>query len=113
MNVIKYPLSTEKSIRLMESENKLVFIVERKARKGDIKEELEKIFKVKVKHINTLITPEGKKKAYIFITNDINLGEFENFGIDCFVNTACPRMDLVPEGNLINLGKLEKLLNSA
>ncbi|MBU0666264.1 MAG: 50S ribosomal protein L23 [Nanoarchaeota archaeon] len=65
MNIIKYPLSTEKSIRLMESENKLIFIVERKVTKRDIKEALETKFKVKVQKINTLITPSGKKKAYV------------------------------------------------
>ena len=31
--IIKHPLSTEKGIRLMESENKLLFIVDRKATK--------------------------------------------------------------------------------
>jgi len=31
--VIKYPLATEKSIRLMESENKLIFVVDRRATK--------------------------------------------------------------------------------
>ncbi len=63
--VIKYPLSTEKSIRLMESENKLVFVVDRKANKKDIKEAIETMFKVKVKSVNTLIDPEGNKKAYV------------------------------------------------
>ena len=70
MNSIKYPLSTEKSIRLMESENKLVFIVDRKASKTQIKDDLEKLFKVKIKHINPLITPEGKKKAYVKFSDE-------------------------------------------
>jgi len=35
--VIKYPLSTEKSIRLMESDNKLVFVVSKKASKAQIR----------------------------------------------------------------------------
>ena len=34
--VIKHPLSTEKSIRLMEAENKLIFVVDKKATKQDI-----------------------------------------------------------------------------
>lgn len=70
MKAIKYPLSTEKSIRLMESENKLVFIVERKSTKKDIKEDMEKTFKVKIKSVNTLITPEGTKKAYIKFSDE-------------------------------------------
>jgi len=63
--VIRYPLSTEKSIRLMEAENKLVFIVERTAKKREIKAAIEKTFQVKVVKVNTEITPKGTKKAYI------------------------------------------------
>lgn len=63
--VIKHPLSTEKSIRLMESENKLVFVVDMRARKPEIKEAIEKTFKVKVEKVTTLITPKGKKRAYV------------------------------------------------
>ena len=62
---IKYPLSTEKAIRLMESENKLLFVVDRKATKKDVKEAVEKMFKAKVDKVNTLIGPDGKKRAYI------------------------------------------------
>lgn len=63
--VIKYPLSTEKSIRLMESENKLVFVVDRRAEKKEIKEAIEKMFKVKVDKVNTHIISNGQKRAYI------------------------------------------------
>lgn len=62
---IKYPLSTEKAIRLMEKENILLFIVDRKATKKDVKEAIEKMFKAKVDKVNTLITTDGKKKAYV------------------------------------------------
>ena len=63
--VIKCPLSTEKSIRLMESENKLIFLVDRRAKKQDIKEAIEEMFKSKVINVNTFITRDGKKKAYV------------------------------------------------
>ncbi len=53
-----------------------------------------------------------EKKSYIFISNNIDISEFENFGIDFWVNTACPRMDL-NEAPLINLDKLEKLIDSS
>ena len=47
------------------------------------------------------------KEAYIFATNTFNVDEFENFNdIDCWVNTACPRI----EGkNIINLEDLPTL----
>ena len=63
--IIKHPLSTEKSIRLMESENKLVFVVNKKSTKKDIKKAIEDMFKVKVENINTFVSPEGEKRAYV------------------------------------------------
>ena len=62
--IIKYPLTTEKSIRLMESENKLVFVVDKKAKKLQIKTAIEDMFKVKVMKVNTYIR-QGEKRAYI------------------------------------------------
>ena len=54
----------------MESENKLVFIVDLKAEKIDVKKAAEKLFNVKVEKINTLITPTGKKKAFIKLNQE-------------------------------------------
>ena len=63
-NVIKFPLSTEKSIRLMEAENKLVFIVDIAATKSEIKKAVEAMFKVKVDKVNTSIL-KSQKRAYV------------------------------------------------
>jgi len=63
--IIKYPLSTEKSIRLMESENKLIFAVDMKATKIEIKAAVQEMFKAKVVKVNTFITPKGEKRAYV------------------------------------------------
>ena len=63
--IIKHPVATEKAIRLIDQENKLVFLVDRKATKSSIKSELERLFKVKVTKVNTLIGPDGHKKAYV------------------------------------------------
>ena len=68
--IIKSPLSTEKAIRLMESENKLLFVVEKKATKADIKEELERLFKVKVKKVNTHVGPDAQKRAYVTFSEE-------------------------------------------
>ena len=64
-SIIKYPLSTEKSLRLMESENKLIFVVDKKASKQEIKKAIEEIFKAKVIKVNTLINQDGIKRAYV------------------------------------------------
>ena len=63
--IIKKPLITEKTFDLIEKENKLVFIVDRRANKNQIKRAIEKIHNVKVLKINTLITSKGEKKAFI------------------------------------------------
>ncbi len=68
--MIKYPLSTEKSIRAMEAENKLAFIVERKSKKAEIRKHLEELFKAKIVKLNTVTTPDGKKKAYATFSAD-------------------------------------------
>ena len=70
MKVLLYPITTEKAVKLLETENKLTFIVDLKASKKEIKDEIEKTFNVKVLKINTLITPKGKKKAYIKLAKD-------------------------------------------
>ncbi len=70
LKIIKYPLSTEKSIRIMESENRLIFVVDLKSSKKDIKNAIEEFFKVKVIKVNTLITPKGQKRAYVKFSDE-------------------------------------------
>ena len=44
------------------------------------------------------------KQSYLFITNNIDPLEFENFGLNCWINTACPRMDFnLPILNIADL----------
>jgi large subunit ribosomal protein L23 len=64
MKVLLQPITTEKAVRLIEIENKIVFIVDNRAKKQDIKKEMEKEFKVKVERINLHIQ-KNKKIAYI------------------------------------------------
>jgi large subunit ribosomal protein L23 len=51
--VIKGPLITEKSTRNREQINQYAFIVDRRANKAEIKEAIEKLFKVKVAEVHT------------------------------------------------------------
>lgn len=68
--ILKHPLATEKAVRLMNSENKLTFMVELKASKTEIKKAFEEMFKVKVLKVTTIITPKGKKKAYVKLSQE-------------------------------------------
>jgi large subunit ribosomal protein L23 len=63
--IIQYPYVTEKTVGLIEKENKIVFVVSRNADKKQIKEAVEKLFDVKVDKINTLIDMKGRKKAFV------------------------------------------------
>ncbi|MDD3175017.1 MAG: 50S ribosomal protein L23 [Candidatus Nanoarchaeia archaeon] len=68
--MIKTVLATEKATRLMESENKLVFVVDKKATKKEIKKEIEEMFNVKIEHVNTMIGSDAKKKAYVTFSDN-------------------------------------------
>jgi len=62
--LIKYFYLTEKAVSLLDK-NIITVIVDIRARKPDIKREIEKLFNVEVEKVNTLITPKGEKKAYV------------------------------------------------
>ena len=68
--VIINPLMTEKVVRLMETENKLLFRVNIKATKSDIKKAIEEMFKVKVQKVSTLCTSKGEKRAYVKLAQE-------------------------------------------
>jgi ribosomal protein uL23 len=70
MSIIKYPLSTEKAIRLMESNNTLVFAVDKSATKKEIKNEIEELYDVKIKTVNVATGTKNQKKAYIKFSED-------------------------------------------
>lgn len=62
LNLVKKPVITEKSTRLSESDQ-VVFVVDSKATKPQIKQAIEALFNVKVKAVNTLIL-KGKRKIF-------------------------------------------------
>ena len=68
--IIINPLTTEKAVKLMETENKLLFNVALRAKKSEIKKAIEEMFKVKVEKVSTFHTPKGQKRAYIKLTNE-------------------------------------------
>ncbi|WFD35695.1 60S ribosomal protein L25 [Malassezia cuniculi] len=65
-----FPLNTESAMKKIEEINTLVFIVDRRANKHQIKQALKKVYDVDAAKINTLIRPDGKKKAFIRLTPD-------------------------------------------
>jgi large subunit ribosomal protein L23 len=62
--VILKPVTSEKAVKLIDLDNTLLFEVERRESKDDIKKEVEKTFNVKVEKVRTL-TRKNKKFAYV------------------------------------------------
>ena len=73
--IIRYPVMTEVTSLILESENKLVFMVSKKATKRDIKRAVEELYEVDVAAVNSTITPEGEKKAFVKLTPDFNAAD--------------------------------------
>ncbi len=66
--ILKAPISTEKAVRIINEENKLAFYVDRRANKKEIKRAVEEALDVKVERVWTIITIDGRKKAYVKLT---------------------------------------------
>lgn len=88
--IVRRPLITEKGMRYNEQQNTVVFQVDSRANKLQIKQALEALFQVKVLHVNTLNmqgkkkrvrTREGKrpdwKKAYVTLREGDSITFFE------------------------------------
>jgi large subunit ribosomal protein L23 len=56
---------TESASLMVEKDNKLIFVVNLKAGKSDVKRAVEQLYEVKVDRITVLITPQGEKKAFV------------------------------------------------
>ncbi len=69
-SILLYPLLTEKAIGKIETENKIIFIVNRKSSKRQIKWAAERALSVKVDNVNTLIDRKGRKKAWIKLAKE-------------------------------------------
>jgi large subunit ribosomal protein L23 len=69
-SVILYPLMTESASLMVEKENKLVFVVDLKAGKIDVRKAVEQLYEVKVECVNIQITPNGEKKAFVKLHPD-------------------------------------------
>jgi large subunit ribosomal protein L23 len=63
--VILHPLISEDAITLIEAENKITFVVNINADKNDIKRAVRELYDVNVAEVNTCITSDGRKKAYV------------------------------------------------
>merc|ERR1711990_290003 len=74
----KYPRTTESAMKKIEENNTLVFIVDVRASKVQIKEAIKKMYDIDTQKINSLIRPDGQKKAYVRLTQDYDALDVAN-----------------------------------
>ncbi len=73
--ILQSPLLTEKAIAKIETENKLVFLVNRKSTKNQIRWAVEKAFSVKIIDVQTIIDRKGRKKAWVKLAKEFSASE--------------------------------------
>uniref|UniRef100_G1TEW2 Large ribosomal subunit protein uL23 n=1 Tax=Oryctolagus cuniculus TaxID=9986 RepID=G1TEW2_RABIT len=76
--IIEFPLTTELAMKKTEDNNTLVFIVDVKANKHQIKQAVKKLYDIDVAKVNTLIRPDGEKKAYVRLAPDYDALDVAN-----------------------------------
>jgi large subunit ribosomal protein L23Ae len=76
--IVVSPLTTEAAMKKIEDINTLAFVCDVLATKKQIKDSVESLYDVKVQSVNTLIRPDGKKKAYVRLTKDFDALDVAN-----------------------------------
>ncbi|KAF2350343.1 Ribosomal protein L25/L23 [Trinorchestia longiramus] len=77
-SIIKYPLTTEAAMKKIEEHNTLVFITDINANKHQIKMAVKKLYEINTDKVNTLIRPDGLKKAYVKLASDYDALDVAN-----------------------------------
>merc|ERR1712185_65302 len=77
-SILKYPLTTESAMKKIEDNNTLVFIVDTRANKRQITEAVRRMYEIKTAKVNTLVRPDGSKKAYVRLTTDYDALDVAN-----------------------------------
>ncbi|OXB70775.1 UNVERIFIED_CONTAM: hypothetical protein H355_014598 [Colinus virginianus] len=76
--LIRHPLTTESAMKRTEETNTLVFIVHPRSNKRQIKQAVKQLYDVDAMRVNTLIRPDGTKKAYVRLTPDYDALDVAN-----------------------------------
>ena len=78
-SIIKFPLTTESAMKKIEDNNTLVFIVDKRANKRQIRDAVKSMYDpIQCLKVNTLIRPDGQKKAYVRLTQDFDALDVAN-----------------------------------
>merc|ERR1712066_606780 len=77
-SIIKCPLTTESAMKKIEEINTLVFLCATNAPKPLIRRAVQELYDVKCFKVNTLIRPDGQKKAFVRLTQDYDALDVAN-----------------------------------
>ena len=69
-SIIIKPHVTEKTMNLIDLNNEITFVVDRRANKKQIKHAFEELYEEKVARVNTHITTKGVKVEYIQLVEE-------------------------------------------
>jgi len=94
-------LKTQRKTALLKflSANKIGILVSTKPGQQNLKKAISIKKQLLKKH----------KQPYIFISNNIDINQFENFQIDSWINTACPGL-AYDNPSIINIDELPKII---
>ena len=76
--ILRYPLTSENCMKMVEENNTLTFIVDTRANKRQIADAVRRMYEIKTAKVNTLIRPNGTKKAYVRLTSDYDALDVAN-----------------------------------
>jgi large subunit ribosomal protein L23 len=77
-DIIEYPIITEKTVNLISTNNRVSFVVNKKATKPKIKEAVEKTYNVKVQKVNVLFDTKNRKKAMVTLKKGYDAQDLAN-----------------------------------
>jgi len=73
--IVLYPMMTEDAVSSIEAENKLTFIVDLNSSKDEIRRAVEVLYEVKVASVNTAVTSDGRKKAFVKLRSEFKASD--------------------------------------
>lgn len=65
-------------MKKIEDNNTLVFIVDSRAGKRHVKDAVARLYDIKADRVNTLVRPDGQKKAYVRLAADYDALDVAN-----------------------------------
>jgi len=77
-SILQAPCTSERFYKKMEKENTIIFYVDPKASKTQVKKAFFDSFQVKAARVNTLLSMQGRKKAYIKVAKGTEASEIAN-----------------------------------